>query len=145
MAGEMLPGFLLDILAFGGQNNLARAIAVPLADGTTAVYSNSFPLRRGLTYSFEVKLGGTGTKAVKVELEQANVRPATEGSADNAWVIPDNKTGTPVFSSIADTNTHIVAYAPDATAFGRLKVTGLAGNDASTVFSVARAYGIKTV
>ena len=141
--GEMLPGFLLDILKFGGQLNVPLAIAVPLSDNSTPVYSNSFPLRRGLTYSFEIKLGGTGTKAVKVQLEQSNQRPGTEGSADNAWVVPDDRTT--IFADITDTNTHIAAYAPEATAFGRLKVIGLTGNDASTVISVARAYGIKTI
>lgn len=144
--GEQLPGFPLDILNFGGINNTPTGVlAIPLADNTTPVYSNSFPLRRGLTYGWEVLLGGTGVKAVKIELEQGNVRPVNEGATDASWAVPDNKTGTPLFTSIADTKTHFAAYAPDATAFGRLKVTGLTGNDASTTLATARNYGIKTV
>lgn len=142
---EMLPGFLLDILAFGGVNNVPRPLTVPLADNATPVYSNSFPLRRGLTFSWEIKLGGTGLKAVKVELEQGNVRPGTEGAADAAWVVPDNKSAAPLFASIGDTATHNVPYAPNATGYGRLKFTGLTSNDASTTVTVARQYGIKTV
>lgn len=139
---EMPPGALLDILNFGVTPT--GAIAVPTQD-TTAYWSNSFPLRRGMTFSWEVKLGGTGTKAVKIELEQGNQRPVTEGAVDTTWAVPDNKTATPMYASVADTAKHIVAYAPDATGYGRLKLTGLTGNDASTTLTIAKQYGIKTV
>lgn len=144
--GESLPGFLLDILNFGGINNKATGvIAVASSDNVTVVYSNSFPLRRGVIFGWEVKLGGTGTKAVKIELEQGNIRPVTEGLSDSAWVVPDNKTGNPMFVDVTDTNTHHAAYAPNPSAFGRLKITGLTGNDASTTLAVARQYAIKNV
>lgn len=140
---EMLPGFLLDILTFGvtpiGQ------IAVALADSVTPAYSNSFPLRRGCIMGWEIQLGGTGTKAVKVELEQSNVRPAVEGTADVNWVIPDNKVATPLYADITDVLKHQVAYAPNPTGFGRLKFTGLVGNDPSTVVTAARVYALKNI
>lgn len=139
---EILPGFLLDILAFGVTPS--GDIAIPTADAT-AYYSNSFPLRRGITYGWEVAFTSGGTVAAKIELEQGNQRPATEGASDTAWAVPDNKTASPMFSAVADTARHFTAYSPDATGFGRLKITGASGNAATTKLHVARAYAIKTV
>lgn len=141
--GEILPGFLLDILNFGGQNNTPTGAIAVASTGTA--YSNSFPLRRGVTYGWTVKMTSSGTVTVKVELEQSNVRPVTEGASDVNWVVPDNKSASPMFSAISDTNIHNVAYSPNATGFGRLKLTGSGSNDASTKLAVAQAYGIKTV
>lgn len=142
--GEILPGTLLDILAFGGQNNLATGDILVNASNA-AVFSNSFPLRRGVTYAWEVTFTSPGSVVVKVELEQGNQRPATEGATDTSWAVPDNKTASPMFSSITDTNMHSAAYSPNASAFGRLKLTGSGANNAGTKLHVARAYGIKTV
>ena len=143
--GEMLPGVLLDILAFGGQLNVATGkIAISTADGSTAYYSNSFPLPRGATFGWELQFSSSGTVACTVELEQGNQRPGTEGSADTAWAIPDNKlTTNRLWPAAADTNTHFFAYSPDAAAFGRLKITGNSTNDASTKLSKARVYRVK--
>lgn len=142
--GELLPGFLLDILAFGGQNNTPTgSIAVPTQDGTTAYYSNSFPLRRGMTFGWEIQLSGA-TPNVKVELEQGNQRPNAELAADSAWCIPDNKT-TAMFPAISNTNVHQTAYAPNSTGFGRLKITGGTSNGANVMVIVARQYAIKNV
>lgn len=141
--GEMLPGFLLDTLSFGGQD--VSPTGDITVNGTGIVYGKSFPLRRGITYGWELQFTSVGAVNVMVELEQGNQRPATEGSSDSAWAIPDNKTASPMFAAITDTNAHFVAYSPDATAFGRLKFTGISGNNAATKVHVARAYCIKTV
>ena len=80
-----------------------------------------------------------------MELEQSNVRPATEQAADANWSIPDNKTATPLFAAVTDALIHNQAYSPNATAFGRYKFTGLSSNNAATQCVTARAYAIKTV
>ena len=143
---EIPPSVLLDILGFGGTSGVPSSdIAVATDDNTTAVWSKSFPLHRGMNFAFEVAFTKTsGAVAVKVELEQSNQRPATEGATDAAWVIPDDKT-TAMFASIADVLTHIKAYAPDVTCFGRLKITGLTGNSGNTKLHVARMCQIKSV
>ena len=142
---EMLPGILLDILKFGGINNTPTGnIAIPTADGSTVYYSNSFPLPRGGTFGWELQFTSSGTVACTVELEHGNQRPATEGAADTAWAIPDNKlTTNRLWPAAADTNVHFFAYSPDATAFGRLKITGNSTNNAATALSKARMYRIK--
>jgi hypothetical protein len=139
--GELAPGFLLDLLTFGKSPSGSIAIA----GGAAVAYGNSFPLRRGVMSGWEVKFTSTGTILVKVELEQGNQRPVTEAVADATWAIPDNKVATPIFAAIADTNKHIAAYAPDVTAYGRLKFTGSGANDASTKCTVAKVYQLKSV
>ena len=86
-AGNVLPGFLLDILALGYQNNpliFTSRTALAIAS-TNTVYSQSFILRRGCTYGWEVKFTSSGVVAVTVELEQSNQPPETEGSQDDSF------------------------------------------------------------
>ena len=136
--GELTPGFLLDILAFG--TSPTGKITV---DATAVAYSNSFPLRRGMTFGWEVMFDSAGSVNCKVELEQGNARPTTEGVADAAWVVPDNKAASPMFAAITDKLDHQVAYAPNAMAYGRLKFTGITGNNAATQVVTAKMYSIK--
>lgn len=136
---EQLPGFLLDILNFGASPSGEIAV------GETGVaYSNSFPLRRGVYFGWEVQFDSDGDIDVKVELEQSNQRPATEGEADDSWVVPDNKT-TAMFPEIDDDDVHNTAYSPNVSAFGRLKFTGLNANAATTKCVGAKVYQIKSV
>ena len=148
-AGNVLPGFLLDILALGYQNNpliFTSRTALAIAS-TNTVYSQSFILRRGCTYGWEVKFTSSGVVAVTVELEQSNQPPETEGSQDDSFVIPVGKTGTnglyPTTTIVAASVRYITAYSPVATVLGRLKFTGTGANAASTVCSIARMYEIK--
>lgn len=141
-AGTMFPGFgnPLDILALG--NVLSIAVAT-----TGVAYSHSFVLRRGVTFGWEIKAGGSGVVAVTVELEQSNQPPTTEGSQDDAFSIPVGKTGSSgMFPSgaISAVSTHFyTAYSPVATILGRLKFTGIGSNDASTVINLARVYEVR--
>jgi hypothetical protein len=138
--GNQLPGFLVDILASTG----ALAVA-----GTGVAYSNSFVLRRGVTFGWEVKLTSSGVCTVTIELEQANQPPTTEGTQDDAFVIPVNKLTTagmfPTGIIVTAATHYITAYSPDATVLGRLKITGTGSNDASTKLVLARMYEIKNV
>ena len=141
-AKTVLPGLLVDILALGG----VTSIAVPT---TGVAYSQSFMLRRGVTFGWEVKFASSGVCTVTVELEQANQPPTTEGAQDDAFVIPINKITTaglfPVGQIVAVATRYITAYSPDATVLGRLRFTGTGSNDASTICNLARVYEIKNV
>ena len=140
--GTNLPGFLNDILALGG----VTYIAVPT---TGVAYSQSFVLRRGVTFGWEVKFTSTGVCTVTCELEQANQPPETEGAQDDSFVIPVGKATTnglyPTGVIIAAATRYITAYSPVATVLGRLKLTGTGSNDASTRLALARVYEIKNV
>ena len=146
-AGMNYPGLLWDILAFGGVNGPAQAHTSILINATATAYSNSFKLNRGMTFGWEVAFISSGVVAVTVELEQANQPPTTEGSADGSWVIPVGKATTngmfPTGTIIAAATTYIAAYSPVATILGRLKITGIGANDATTTLSLARLYEIK--
>ena len=148
-AGTQYPGFLLDILALGYEKNpLIFTSKTQLAvAGTATVYSQSFVLRRGCTFGWEVQFTSSGVVAATVELEQSNDPPTTEGSQDDNFVIPVNKATTnglfPTGQIAATATRYITAYSPDATVYGRLKITGTGANDAATVLSMARVYEIK--
>lgn len=146
-AGTQLPGFLLDLVAYQNAKQLVANLATPIAVATTAVvYTQSFPLRRGMTFGWEIKMSSSGVCTVTIELEQANQPPTTELAQDDAFVIPANKTGANGMfpaGTIITTNTYNVAYSPNASALGRLKITGTGSNDATTALAVARMYAIK--
>ena len=150
-AGYQMPGFLLDILALGYELNpsIFTNKASLAVGGTNVAYSQSFVLRRGVTFGWEVKFASSGVCTVTVELEQANQPPATEGSQDDAFVVPINKITTaglfPTGQIVAAATRYITAYSPDATVLGRLKFTGTGSNDATTVCNLARVYEIKNV
>jgi hypothetical protein len=137
-----VPGTFIDLLAAGS----VTSIAVPT---TGVAYSQSFVLPRGCTFGWEVEFDSDGVVAVTVELEQSNIAPETEGSADDNFDIPVGKTAAngllPSGSCIAKDKRYITAYSPVATIFGRLKFTGTGANAASTVCNVARVYAIKNL
>ncbi len=125
---------LVDILGLGG-------VAFAAVGTTDVFYSECFPVEDA-TYSFEYLFTSGGNVKVKVQLEQSNVLPETEGSADGNFVVPDG--ALELDDECADEVVHIKAYAPAATLYARVKVTGLATNDASTVLSRLRMAIAKT-
>jgi hypothetical protein len=66
-----------------------------------------------------------GTPAIKVELECSNVAPATEGAADDNFVIPEGHSA--LIDNINDTDVHIVDIVPATARYARPKFTGLSG------------------
>ncbi len=134
---ETLPGILFDIL----RGSTSKAVG-----GTNVAYTKSFPLPRNSSFGWDVQFDSPGVVNVKVELEQSDVRPVTEESADTTnWTIPLNKS-TPMIAAVTDELVNKTAYAPNASAFGRLKLTGLNSgttNDAGTVLTRARMYTVK--
>lgn len=119
----------VDIIALSG-----GSITV---NGTGTAYSKSFQLPSDASFAFEVKFSSVGTINVKIELEQSNRKPAVESAADADWVIPVGKAASPIFSAVTVATPKIDSYAPVATVWARLKLTGLSGNDAATALDRA--------
>lgn len=132
---ESTAARVIDLLQLGQVTSIAVA-------STGVAYGKSFPIFRGCTYSFDVQFDSSGTVGVTVELEQSDVRPDTEGAVDTKYVVPDNKT-VPMFSAIANKLRHNVAYTPNATAFARLRYTGVGSNHSSTTATMSKVTTIK--
>ena len=122
---------IVDFLALEG-------VATKAVAGTAVVYSRSYPVEMGASYSFEYAFGSDGAVDAKIELEQGNVEltAAEEGLANANYVIPEDAAAFDI--SITDEVNHVKAYAPAATGYIRLKVTGQGSNAATTVLSRAR-------
>lgn len=128
------PGKLIDVLQM--TNNGVGVASIAVAAAGTA-YSECFPLPEGQpSIGIEYQLTSPGTTNVKLELQQSNVEPGTEGTADTNFVVPND--ALELDDACADEVVHIKAYAPAFTRYARVKFTGLAGNDAGTVCSRLR-------
>lgn len=119
-------GRVYDFLSGDADDSIAVAT-------TGTVYTEKLALPKNSTFGWEVQFSSSGTVAVTVVLEQS-----MDGTT---WVTPDNKT-TELFPSVADTSVHQTSYAPNATPYGRLKLTGTGSNDASTALVRALMYAV---
>lgn len=132
MSDESVAARVIDTLKIAGVSSLATG-------GTNTTYGRSFPMPREATFAWVFQFDSPGVVNVKIELEQSDVRPATEGAADANYVIPDG--GGVISSAITDEVVHRVAYAPKVSGYGRFKFTGLNSgttNDAGTVVTKAQ-------
>lgn len=154
--GEQIPGTIMDFIqmtsqmkvildAAGTSHSLPTVTASGITvNGTGTIYLPSFIKPRNVTWGWLAKFASVGTVDAKVELEEGWARPTTEGASDAAWVSADNKlTSSMLFQEISDTLNHITAYAPNATPYGRIKITGLGSNNAATLIASMKAYVIK--
>jgi hypothetical protein len=113
-----------DLLA----NETGNEIAV--AGDSTVAYTETFPCKNNVNYAFEYEFESGGTVNAKIEIEQGNEPPATEGAASSNFVVPEDAAA--FDDSVVDEDTHIKAYSPAVARFLRGKITGLTGNAAST-------------
>lgn len=97
---------------------------------TDVAYTNTFICRRNVSYAFEYEVESDGTVDVKIEIEQGNTPPATEGEASDDMVVPED--AATFDDDLTDEDRHIKAYTPAVTRFLRAKVTGQGSNAAST-------------
>ena len=105
------------------------------------VYSRVFDLSMATNHAFECIAAGTTVK-LKIELEQGNVLPATDGAADTTnYSVPSGASD--IVSSHA-TKTHFsVSHSPVTSKYGRLKITGLAGGSDNTADVYINAWWVK--
>lgn len=101
---------------------------------TATVYTQSFPIFDvDEKFGVKIKAGGAGTKDVLVELEESDVRPATEGSADSDYTEPD---GMADVANLVDTDLHITEVMPVLKMYARFKLTGQGSNAATTTVTI---------
>lgn len=127
-------------MIFGPEANdvLSSAGATDIAVASTAtVYTRSFPLVYGSAFGLSYKAASSGTINLKIELEQSFTPPATEGASDANWVVPEGLSA--IDSGVTDSNMHHASMSPIPLKYGRLKITGLTGNDASTTVRIRRS------
>lgn len=119
--------------------NLLKAAGVESIEvastDTARTYSFPLPFSADSKFCLELQFASGGAVDVKIEREQGNSEPATEGSADDNLVIPDGASA--VSSGITDENVHMVAFSPNVTKYCRFLLTGQGTNAATTVISRA--------
>ncbi len=117
----------------GDTRPVIKAITV---NATGVVYGNSLDTRlvHFLGVQFQFTSAG-GTPDVKIEWESSYQRPATENASDSLYVVPDGTSGL-IDANVTDEIWHVDAINPPPNAFGRIKLTGNAGNPADTVATV---------
>jgi hypothetical protein len=112
---------IIDILSAGGVTELAVA-------STGTVYSRSFPLPKNRSFGLEILFDSPGVVDVKVELEEGNAPPDTEGSADaDEWAVGDV-----ISTGITNETPNFLEVSPVVAGYGRIKMTGQGSNDAGT-------------
>ena len=99
---------------------------------TSVARSEKFFMLKGHSFGWEVQFESDGVINATIELEQ-------QFEDGDDWVVPDNHSDDPMFT-ITDSSTHQVAYAPIASLYGRLKITGVGSNDVTTTLTKAKMY-----
>jgi hypothetical protein len=109
--------------------DLLKGTEIAVAE-TGVAYTPTYICKKNVNYAFEYKFASGGTVDAKIEIEQGNTPPATEGAASANMVIPED--AATFDASITDTLNHVKAYAPAVTRFLRAKITGQGDNAATT-------------
>lgn len=98
--------------------------------GTDVAYTETYLCKKNVNYAFEYQFSSGGAIDCKIEIEQGNTPPATEGAASTNMVVPED--AATFDESITDNTLHVKAYAPAVTRFLRAKITGQGSNAATT-------------
>ena len=122
-----------------------EGVASKTVAGTGVVYTYLYPVEMGASYSFEYMFSSGGAVDVKIDLEQGNVllTAAQEGLVSANYVVPED--AATFDAQVNDKLVHIKAYAPAATGYVRLKLTGQGSNAATTTITRARMTLVQTV
>jgi len=99
---------------------------------TGVVYTHSMSVKNGKNFSLKYKASSaSGTANVKIEIEESDRLPTTEGSSDVHYVTPE---GVPaVETSVTDEVWHIKTLSLVVAPYVRFKLTGVSANPADTV------------
>lgn len=99
--------------------------------GITTVYTKSFALFGSDGQGLHHRVTSDGIVNIRVELQVSPVLPAEEGSADTNFVEPDDFDD---IATITDEYAHNPKFGPRVMPYGRLKLSGLTGNDTSSKY-----------
>ena len=126
-----------------------------LISGTTAdipvvstgvTYTDPFNMRNIANFGVDYKATSDGSVNVKIELEQGSSAPTNfdrylqivdatiANAADSDWVEGESISDV---DDVTDENQHHASLAPVVGKYGRFKLTGGVGNDASTTVAIA--------
>ena len=128
-------GIIIDVVKLNG-----AAIAV---NATATAYTTYFRLPKQASFSVSLRFTSGGVVDALVELEQSNVAPTTDKAADTTnWAVPVDDAGSSVgtIQDITDKVPYVVNFAPVATAYARIKITGQGSNAATTALAVCQLY-----
>ena len=104
--------------------------------GAVTIYTKAFILGDCDFFSISyTAVSATAAIDLKIELEESFQLPATEGSADTYWKVPESMSDIESAFATESTIRH-KALAPIAMKYGRFKVTGAAGNGADAILNM---------
>lgn len=114
--------------------NTSDANAIPVAS-TATVYTRAVPLSMGVYFGLKYKAGSvTGSPSVKIEMEQSDRLPATEGAADAHYVVPSGVSD--IESNLTTETWNIKTLSPVPMPYMRFKITGSGTNESDTLVNL---------
>lgn len=119
-------------MRIGANYKIASAVAIA---STATVYTNSF--RIGFADVFGASFlasSASSTPDLKIELEQGDNVPTSEGSSDTNYVVADGVGD--IYTNLTSEVTKRKAIVPVPSQYGRFKITGNASNPADTVITI---------
>jgi hypothetical protein len=109
--------------------------AVALAVGAGAhIHTQSIDMSNVDTFALRYSVANTGVPSIKIEMEQSDVLPTTEGADDLGYVVPE--TVADVVSALADNLVHRTALFPICCRYLRFKITELTTTVADSVLTM---------
>lgn len=149
-ANDIEPSYLTPIKVYGNDNSenrltnvrtielsdvtLASLSTTITIDATATVYTKAIALNRGeyFTLSYIATASdGAETPDLLIQMEQSFTLPATEGSADANYVVPENMSN--IETNLITETMHHKVLSPAPLKYMRLKITGNASNPADNV------------
>jgi len=114
----------IDLLALQG----VTEITLPAVTGNK--WSQSFPLQKNVSFGLEVKVEGSNTANVGVDVEHSNedLTDAEQNLTNANYVVPD---GEPEIAVLNDQKVFIIPFGPTPAINARIKFNMGAGNDAT--------------
>ncbi len=109
------------------QSDHSATIAIASA---AIVYTRSWLWGNSEYFGLNALASSSGVVGLKIELEESQVLPVTEGAVDANFAVAVN--GQDVFTNLSVKTTKITRLSPVVSKYGRLKITGSGSNDAST-------------
>ncbi len=102
---------------------------IPIASAAV-VYTASWKWGYAEYFTADLIASSSGVVGLKIELEQGNAAPATEGAVDTNFAVAENAQD--IFSDLSVKTQKLKKLSPVTSIYGRLKITGSGSNDAST-------------
>ena len=121
----------IDLLALQG----VTEITLPSTSGSK--WSWTFPLQKNVSFGLEIKVEGSNTANVGVDIEHSNedLTDAEQNLTNDDYVVPDNE---PEIATLDDQKVFIIPFGPTPAINARVKFNMGAGNDATTTITRLR-------